>query len=132
MAAWNHVGLLQLKTKMIYLSEQVCLIIIHTNTAHILDMSRCHQHQQQSYHDENTRICMFTTLYVRYVDILFPLTKSIPIMFERVTKHYQTLQTWMGHDATRYYNFNALQHALPHVLPYICHTPVSQFNMTRL
>ena len=91
-------------------------------------MSCCHQHQQQSYHDENTKICMFTTLYVRYVDILFSLTKSIPIMFEHVTKHYQTLQTWMGHDATRYYNFNALRHALPHVLPYI----FSQFSMARL
>ena len=71
---------------------------------------------------------MFTTLYVRYVDILFPLTKSIPIMFEHVTKHYQTLHTWMGHDATRYYNFNALRRALPHVLPYI----FSQFSMARL
>ena len=29
-------------------------------------------------------------------------------MFERVTTHYQTLQTWIGHDATRYHNFNAL------------------------
>ena len=30
-----------------------------------------------------------------YVDILFPLTKAIPIMFERVTTHCQTLHTYM-------------------------------------
>ena len=63
-----------------------------------------------------------------YVDIFFPLTKAIPIMFERVTIHYQTLQTWIGHDATRHHNFNALPHALPHALPYICST----LNMARL
>ena len=62
-----------------------------------------------------------------YVDVIFPLTKAIPIMFEHVTTHYQTLQTWTGHDATRYHNFNALPHALPHALPYI----FSQFNMDR-
>ena len=56
-----------------------------------------------------------------YVDVLFPPTKAIPIMFERVTKYYQTLQTWIGHNATRYYNFNALPHALPYIF--------SQFNM---
>ena len=38
-----------------------------------------------------------------YVDVFFPLTKAIPIMFEHVTTHYQTLQTWIGHDATRYH-----------------------------
>ena len=43
-----------------------------------------------------------------YVDIFFPLTKAIPLMFEHVTTHYQTLQTRIGHDATRYHNFNAL------------------------
>ena len=53
------------------------------------------------------------------VDIFFPLTKAIPIIFERVTTHYQTLQTWIGHDATRYYNFNVLPHASPDMLPYI-------------
>ena len=35
-----------------------------------------------------------------YFDILFPLTKAIPIMFERVTTHYQTLETWTGHNPT--------------------------------
>ena len=29
-----------------------------------------------------------------YVNILFHLTKAIPIIFECVTTHYQTLQTW--------------------------------------
>ena len=108
-------------------------------------MSCCHQHQQQSYHDENTKICMFTTLYVRYVDILFPLTKSIPIMFEHVTKlykhgwammqrvtitstrygtryhtFYHTFSpslTWLGYNAMYYHNCN--------VLPYI----FSNFSM---
>ena len=45
------------------------------------------------------------------------LTTSIPIMLERFTRQYQTLQTWIGHNATRYYNFNALLSALPHALP---------------
>ena len=54
-----------------------------------------------------------------YVDVFFPLTKAIPIMFEQVTTYYQTLQTWIGHDATCYHNFNALPYALPHALPYI-------------
>ena len=45
MAAWNHVGLLQSKSAMIYLPKKFCLIIIHTNTIHILDMSCCHKYQ---------------------------------------------------------------------------------------
>ena len=53
-------------------------------------------------------------IHYMYVDILFPLTKAIPVMLEHVTKHYQTLQTWRGHNAMRYHNFNALPHALPH------------------
>ena len=69
-------------------------------------------------------VCAYTCMYV---DILFHLTKAIQIMFERVTTHYQTLQTWTGHNVTRYHNFNALSHALPHALPYI----FSQFNMGR-
>ena len=62
-----------------------------------------------------------------YVDIPFPLTKAIPIMFERVTTHYQILQTWIGDNATLYHNFIALPHASPHALPYT----FSQFNMDR-
>ena len=54
-----------------------------------------------------------------YVDILFGLTKVIVIMFERVTTYYQTLKTWIGHNATRNHTFNALSHALSHVLLYI-------------
>ena len=102
-------------------------------------MSCCHKHQQQRYHNENTRTCKFT--HYIYVDIFFPLTKAIPIMFEHVTAHYQTLQTrigndiqrvtitskryhtryhtfslsltWIGHNARRYHNINVLLHALP-------------------
>ena len=77
------------------------------------------------YHNENTKICMFR--HYIYVDILFPLTKAISIMFELVTTHYQTLQTEIDHKATRYQNSNALLHALPHALLYI----LSQFNMDR-
>ena len=39
--------------------------------------------------------------------------------FKRVTTHYQTLQTSIGLNVTRYHNFNALPHALTHALPYI-------------
>ena len=45
----------------------------------------------------------------------FPLTKAIPIMFERVTTYYQTLKTWLYHNATRYHTFNVLSHALPNI-----------------
>ena len=83
---------------MIYLPKKVCLIIIHRNTAHFLDMSCCHKHQQQRYHKGNTKICMF--IHYMYVHILFPLTKAIPIMFEHVTTHYLTLETSIGNNAT--------------------------------
>ena len=59
MTAWSHVGLLYPKFKMLYLLKKVYLINIYTNTTHILDMPRWHQHQQQMYHNENTKICMF-------------------------------------------------------------------------
>ena len=121
MTARIHVALLWSKSKMIYFHKKVCLIIIHTNTIHILDMSCCHKHQQQRYHNENTKTCMF--INYMYVDVFFPLTKVILIIFEHVTTHYQTLQTLIGHDAMRYHNFNALPHALPHIF--------SQFNMDR-
>ena len=34
-------------------------------------------------------------MFIHYIhaDILFPSTKAIPIMLERVTTHYQTLRT---------------------------------------
>ena len=60
-------------------------------------------------------------IHYMYADILFPLTKAIPIMFERIATHYQILQTWIVRDATRYQNFNALPHALPYIF--------SQFSM---
>ena len=114
-SCWSTV----VKSEMIYLLKKVCIIIIHTNTIQILDVSCCHKHQQQRYHNENTKTCMF--IHYMYVDKFFPLPKAIPLMFEHVTTHYQTLQTRIGHDATRYHNFNALPHALPYIF--------SQFNM---
>ena len=90
---------------MIYRPKKLCLIIIHRNTIHILDMSCCYKHQQQRYHNENTKICVF--IHHMYVNILFPPRKAIPVMFERITTHYQTLQTWISYNATRYHNFNA-------------------------
>ena len=74
-------------------------------------MSCVHKHQEQRYN--NTKICML--IHYVYVNIFFPLTKAIPIMFERGTTHCQTLHTWIDHNATRYSNF---------ALPYI----VSQFS----
>ena len=91
MNAWIHVGLLQSKSEMIYLSKKVFLIIIHRKTKNLLDMSCVHKHQQQRYNNENTKICMF--IHYMYIDILFPLAKAIQIMFERVTAQYQTLNT---------------------------------------
>ena len=75
----------------------------------------CHKNHQQKYNNKHTKICMF--IQYRYVNILFSLTKVIPVIFEKVTSYYQTLQTWIGHNARRYHNLNAL--------PYI----FSQFNM---
>ena len=62
-------------------------------------MTSCHKHQQQRSQNENIKIFMF--IYYMYVDVLFPLTKAILIMFEHVTMHYQTLETWIDHNATR-------------------------------
>ena len=79
-------------------------------------------------------------IHYMYIDTFFPLTKTISIMFEHVTTHYQTLQTWIGqnttcshtryhmryrtfslsltwvgHNATCYHNFNVLPHAIPYI-----------------
>ena len=129
MTAWIHVGLLQSKSEMMYVPKKVCLTIIHRNLTHILDMSCCHKHRQQRYHHENIKICMF--ICHMYVDILFTLTKAIPIMFERVTTYYQTLRTWRSHNAMRYHNFNTLPHALPHQLPHALSYIFYKFNMGR-
>ena len=50
-----------------------------------------------------------------YVHILF----LFPGMFDYVTTYYQTLETWIGHSATCYHNFNLLPHKLPQALPYV-------------
>ena len=49
------------------------------------------------------------------VDILFALSKAILIIFEKHATHYQTLETWIGHNATRYPIWNVLPHALPYI-----------------
>ena len=47
-------------------------------------------------------MCML--IHYMYVDIFFPPSKAIPIIFEHVNTHYQTLQTWIGYNATHYHN----------------------------
>ena len=62
-----------------------------------------------------------------YVDIIFSITKVIPIMFERVITRYPRYctfylsLTWVDHKATRYHSFNVL----PHTIPYL----FTQFSM---
>ena len=69
-------------------------------------------------------------LHYMHVDyICIYITKVIPIMFERVTIHYQTSQTWIDYNATHYDNFNALPHALPYALPHGLPSIFSQFSM---
>ena len=43
---------------MIYLAIKVYLILIYRNTAHLVDMSCVHKHQQQRYNNGKTKICM--------------------------------------------------------------------------
>ena len=51
------------------------------------------------------------------VSTLFVPSKAIPITFEHLATHYQTLETWIDHTAMRYH---ALQHALPYIFSMIC------------
>ena len=103
---------------MIYLPKRFAQLLF-IGTTHLPDMSCCHRYRQQRYHNGNTEIRIF--IPYMYADIVFSLTKTIPIKFERVTTHYQTLQTWIGHNTTCHHNFNSL----PHTLPYI----FSQFSL---
>ena len=48
------------------------------------------------------------------IHIHFAESKAIPVIFEHLASHYQTLETWIGHNATHYSNLNALPHALPY------------------
>ena len=48
------------------------------------------------------------------------VTSVIFSHIERVTTHYQTLQTWIGLNVTRYHSLNALPHALPNKYSEIC------------
>ena len=97
MIAWIYVGLLYSKSEVIYLLKKVFIVIINRKTTDILNISCRHKYHQQRYH-ENTKIRM--SIQYMYVEILFHLTKVIPIMFQHVTKHYQTLQTRIGHNGT--------------------------------
>ena len=108
MGAWIQDGPFYLKSEMIYLPKQVCLIIIHRNTTHILDIPCCNKYQQQRYHNENTKICLF--IQCMYVDVLFLLTKVILIVFGGVLPNSHTLPNstkMIGHNATRQHNLNA-------------------------
>ena len=109
--------------------------IIHRNTTNVLDMTCCHNHQRNK--SINIKILKYVCSYTIYIGwCTFPLTKVIPIMFERVTTQYQTLQTWIDRNAkcyrtpyhtfslsltwarlnaTRYHNFNVLPLALPQI-----------------
>ena len=62
-------------------------------------------------------------IHYMYVNVVFPLTKAIPVMFEHVTTRFQTLETWIGHNTTHYHDFK--------VLPYSLRCIFSQFNMDR-
>ena len=42
------------------------------------------------------------------VDLLFALSKALLIIFEKLATHYQALETWIGHNATRYPILDAL------------------------
>ena len=68
-----------------------------------------------------------------YVDVFFPLTKVIPVMFEHVTTHYQTLQIWIGHDATRYHTrYHMRYHTFSLSLTWIGHNPKRYHNFNVL
>ena len=88
MATWIHVDLLQPKSEMIYPLKKVCLIIIHRNPTYILDMSCCHKHQQQRYHNETIKICIFP--HYMYVDI-FSLQQKPFILCLNVLPHITKL-----------------------------------------
>ena len=66
--------------------------------------------------------CINTVKYLQKV----PLDVSINWRY----LHQDAGKTWVtriGHNATRYHNFNVLPHAIPHALPFI----FSQFNIER-
>ena len=55
------------------------------------------------------------SMFAEFEKLPYPSVTSISVNVERVTTHYKTLQTWIGHNATHYHNFNALPHALPYI-----------------
>ena len=51
-----------------------------------------------------------------YVDIVFPPTKSISVMFESVTTHCQTPKTWIDHNVKHHHDstcYRTRYHAFP-------------------
>ena len=54
-------------------------------------------------------------MHYMYVNIVFPLIKAIPILFERAATHYKTLRTWIIHNAMHYHNFDALPQTLAYI-----------------
>ena len=86
-----------------------CLCLFnHYSQKHNIQISpRCQKHHQQRYHNEITIIYMF--IHSMYVDILFLLTKAIPIIFEGVTnitklcKYGQAIIQRVTITSTRYH-----------------------------
>ena len=82
MNAWIHVDLLQLKGETIYLSKRFVQLLLK-ETHHIFQICRSViSLSNERNHNENIKMCML--IQHTYVDILFLLTKVIPVMFERV------------------------------------------------
>ena len=123
---------------MIYLPKTVFLIVSHTNTTHVLNMSHCQQHLQKRYRNKNTKICLFIycslcqkpfQLYLNVLSHIIKLYKHGQVMMQRVTitsTHYYTRYhmryctfspslAWLGYNAICYHNFNMLPRALPYI-----------------
>ena len=131
MTTWIHAGLSLSKSEMICPTKKVCLIIIHRNTTHLLDMFCCLKYQQQRYHNENTKICMFINSSM-YDDILVSLTKAILIIFEHVSTYNQTPQTWIGCISTRQLNAKAFYFSLAWDYLQRVTTPYSQIQKAKV
>ena len=91
-------------------------------------MSCCHKQQQQRYHNEITKTCIF----IGYISVMFEhvshitklcknglaMTQRVTITSTRYHTGYHTFSlslTWIGHNAKCYHNFNMLRHALPSI-----------------
>ena len=99
-------------------SQKVCLIIIHINTTHILDISCCYKDQQGII----MKIVKYLLSYYCMPIYFFLWQKTFQLCLNVLPHITKLCKTWIGHDATRYYNFNALPHALLYIF--------SQFTLT--